>query len=513
MIVLRLCLRICFITTVAATCVPLLADAQVSAATAGNGVLRRAAELEERGQFAEAEQIYLAQERHHPKNEEILFHLGTLRMRQKDWPKAIEYLEKCKTLQPRNVDVLFYLAQAYYLNGGLAQAQKTILSAARLAPKEAAVLQKAGEYLCEGNDCGPGLDDLLKARKLDPALENIDMDLGMAYYKLFKQQDAQPILETVFRKDPNNLVAALILGEIEAFQGNWEKARGLYEYVLMRKPRNASALKDLGTALVALGKYEEALSPLHEALDIDPSLSDVHFQLGRALRNLGHSNESLHEMELYQSIRDRAHIAQTLVSPDKASQNEHWRECEMLLKEKGESAAIAYVNSVAAETQSQLNAYYMVGMIYSAQHRNEDAIRVLNKAAQVSPNDADIVAYLGRVYLREHNYEQSELDLKRALKMSTLNQIALVGMGELQYERGQWAEAARYFDESRTQEISTLLLMCNAYARAGNRDKAREAAELVRVFAHSDPMSLEELNSAGCADAAVEPQPSNRPRL
>ena len=512
MSVLRSCLGICLIATAAANCVPLLADAQVSAATAGNGALRRAAELEDRGQFAQAEQIYLAEEKHFPRNAEILFHLGTLSMRQNDWPKAIVYLEKCTALQPKNSDALFYLAQAYYLNGELAQAKKAILSAVRLAPKEAAVLQKAGEYLCEGNDCGPGLDDLLKARKLDPALENIDMDLGMAYYKLFKQEEAQPILEAVFRKDPNNLVAALILGEIAAYQGNWEKARGLYEYVLTRKPRNASALKDLGTALVALGKDEEALSPLHEALDIDPSLSDVHFQLGRALRNLGRSEESLHEMELYQSIRDRAHIAQALVSPDKASQNEHWRECEKLLKEKGESAAIAYVNSVSAETQSQLNAYYMVGMIYSAQHRNEDAIRVLNKAAQVSPNDANIVAFLGRVYLRDHNYEQSELDLKRALEMSPLNQIALVGMGELQYEKGQWAEAARYFDESRTQEVSTLLLMCYAYVRAGNRGKAREAAELVRAFAHGDTKSLEELNSTGCTDDAVESQPFAQPR-
>ena len=502
----------CLIATVAANCVPLLTGVEVPVATAENGTLRRAAELEERGQFAEAEQIYLAQEKHSPKNAEVLFHLGTLRMRQNDWPKAIEYLKKCTALQPRNADVLFYLAQAHYLNGELGQAQKTILSAARLAPKEAAVLQKTGEYLCEGNDCGPGLDNLLKARKLDPALENIDVDLGMAYYKLFKHKEAQPILEAVFRKDPNNLVAALILGEIAAYQGNWEKARGLYEYVLMRKPRNASALKDLGTALVALGKDEEALSPLHEALDIDPSLSDVHFQLGRALRNLGRSEESLHEMELFQSIRDRAHIAQTLVSPAKASQNEHWRECEKLLKENGESAAIAYVNSVAAKTHSQLNAYYMVGMLYSAQQRDEDAIRVLHKAAQVSPNNADIVAFLGRVYLRDHNYEQSELDLKRALEMSPVNQIALVGMGELQYARGQWTDAARYFDESRTQEVSSLLMMCDSYVRAGNHDKAREAAELVRVFAHGDTKSLEELNSTGCTDEAVEPQPSAQPR-
>ena len=511
MSVQRLCLAICLIAPAAANCGQLLADAQVSAETARDGALRRAVELEEHGQFTQAEQIYLTQEKHFPKNAEILFHLGTLRMRQKHWPTAIEYLEKCRALQPRNADVLFYLAQAHYLNGELVEAQKTILSAVRLAPKEAAVLQKAGEYLCEGNDCGPGLDDLLKARKLDPALENIDMDLGMAYYKLFEHQQAQPILETVFRKDPNNLIAVLILGEIAAYQGNWEKARGLDEYVLMRKPRNASALKDLGTALVALGKYEEALSPLHEALEIDPSLSGVRFQLGRALRNLGRSEESLHEMELYQLIRDRGHIAQSLVSPDKASQNEHWRECEKLLKEKGESAAIAYVNSVAAEIHAQLNAYYMVGMIYSVQQRNEDAIRVLNKAAQVSPKNADIVAFLGRVYLRDHNYTQSELDLKRALEMSPLNQIALVGMGELQYERGQWAEAARYFDESRTQEVSALLSMCDAYVRAGNRDKACEAAELVRAFAHGDTKSLEKLNSTGCADVAVETQPSAHP--
>ena len=511
MSVVRSCLGICLIAAAAANCGPLLADAQVPAATEGNGSLRRAAELEEHGQFAQAEQIYLTQEEHSPRNAEILFHLGTLRMHQNDWPKAIEYLEKCRALQPRNTDVLFYLAQAHYLNGELAQAQQIILSAARLAPREAAVLQKAGEYLCEGNDCGPGLEDLLKARKLDPALENIDMDLGMAYYKLFKHEEAQPILEAVFREHPNNLVAALILGEIAAYQGNWEKARWLDEYVLARKPRYASALKDLGAALVALGRDEEALSPLHEALNIDPSLSDVHFQLGRALRDLGRSQESLQEMELYQSIRDRDHIVQALVSLGKASRNEHWKECEKLLKEKGESAAIAYVNSFAAEKHSQLNAYYVVGMLYSALQRNEDSIRILNKAAQVSPNNPDIVAFLGRVYLREHNYEQSEVDLKRALEMSPKNQIALVGMGELQYARGQWAEAARYFDESRTQEVSALLSMCDAYARVGNRDKAHEATELVRAFAHGDIRSLEALNSTGCTDNAVETQLSAHP--
>jgi tetratricopeptide (TPR) repeat protein len=507
---LRLCLGMLLVAAVSAECLSLRAAAQASGPTTENGALERAARLEEHGQFAQAEKIYLEQEEHFPKNADILFHLGTLRMRQSAWPEAIKYLEKCRMLQPRNADVLFYLAQAYYLNRELLEAQKAIIEAARVAPKNSAVLQKAGEYLCDGGDCGPGLEDLLKARKLDPELENIDLDLGMAYFKLAHNEEAQPILETVFRNDPNNLVAALILGKIAAREGNWEKARGFAEYVLARQPRNASALNDQGTALVALGKDEEALAPLRQALEINPGLFDAHFQLGRALRNLGRSDDALHEMELFQSIRDREHIGQTLISPDKALQNEHWKECEKLLNENGESAAIAYVNSLAAQTHTQLSALYIVGMLYSALQRNEDAIRLLSKATQVSPNEADIVAFLGRVYLRVHNYKQSEVDLKLALKMSPQNQIALVGIGEMQYMRGQWAEAARYFDESHTQEVSTLLLMCDAYARAGNREKAREAAALVRAFANGDTRTLEELNSYGCKSDAVQPQQSAR---
>jgi tetratricopeptide (TPR) repeat protein len=502
----RSCLGICLIAIVAANGVPLLADAQAAVTPVRSSSLRRAAELEERGQFAQAEQIYLAQERLAPMNAEILFHLGTLRMRQNDWPKAIEYLGKCRRLEPRNADVLFYLAQAYYLNRELAPAQQTISIAARLAPGNAPVLQKAGEYLCDGGDCGPGLNDLLHARKLDPTLENIDLDLGMAYFKLANHKEAQPILEAVLRKDPSNLVAVLILGKIAAYQGNWDKARGLDEYVVAREPRNADALKDLGTALVALGKDEEALAPLHQALDIRPDMSEAHFQLGKALRSLGRADDARYEMDLYQSIRDRDHSGQTLVSPEKAFQSEHWKECERLLNEAGETAAIAYVDSVSAETQSQWNAFYMVGMVYAALHRNDDAIRLLNKAVQVAPNDADAVAFLGRVYIRVNNSEQGEEDLKRALELSPSNQIALVGMGELQYMKSQWTEAARYFDLSHTQEVSALISMCNAYARAGNQDKAREAAELVRAFAHGDPERIEKLKASACAGDAAEPQ-------
>jgi hypothetical protein len=47
--------------------------------------------------------------------------------------------------------------------------------------------------------------------------------------------------------------------------------------------------------------------------------------------------------------------------------------------------------------------------------------------------------------------------------------------------------------------------MCDAYARSGNRDKARDAAALVRAFANGDTRTLEELNSYECKGDAVQP--------
>jgi tetratricopeptide (TPR) repeat protein len=503
---------ICLSVAAAAILVSTSNFAQAVASVPLKSTLQRAEELEDSGQFAQAEQIYLVQEKQFPKNAKILFHLGALHMRQLDWPKAVAHLERCRSLQPRNVDALFYLAQAHYFNGELGSAQRTLLVAARLAPNDGTVLQKLGEYLCEGDEYAQGLDYLLKARKLDPKLENLDVDLGMAFHKLTKIQEAQPFLELAFRKDPNNLVAVRLLGEIAAYQGDWDKARNLYEYVLSRESRNAAALVGLGTTLVALGKEDEALSPLRESPEIDPGMTDAYFQLGKALRKLGRSEEALHEMELFQSIRDRDHIMSTFVSASRALQGEYWKTCEKLLKENKESEAIDYMNSVAADAHVKVNVLYLVGTLYYVLQRNEDAIRMLNQAGQMSPNDADIVAFLGRVYLSESDYPQSEFTLNRALEIRPQDQLALVSMGELRYANAQWTEAARYFDESRAKDVPTLLLMCDAYKRAGNLQRAHESAELVRVFAHGDAKALTEVNSIMGGDGAVEPILPAHPR-
>src|SRR5262249_1600449 len=199
--------------------------------------------------------------------------------------------------RPRDADTLYYLGQAYYLDGQIAPARKAILRAVTLAPNRPDIAQKHGEYLCEDNVCADGLKFLLKAQRLDATLPNIDFDLGMAHHKLANVPEAQRHLEVAFKKDPANLTAARFLADVYGRQGQWDKSKSLYDLVLAAEPRNAWALYGLGRALIALGRHEEALRPLHEAVAVEPAIAEAHFQLGTALRQLGRTEEASQELK------------------------------------------------------------------------------------------------------------------------------------------------------------------------------------------------------------------------
>ena len=149
--------------------------------------IERGTALEERGEFAQAKAVYLSGLGQFPKSGELNFRVGAIYLRESDWPHAIQHLERASAPRPRHVETLYYLAQAYYLDGQQHAALETIRRAARLAPDRPEVAQKYGEYLCEMNRRPEGLRYLLKAQRLDPQPVSIickrsrqDFDGGLA---------------------------------------------------------------------------------------------------------------------------------------------------------------------------------------------------------------------------------------------------------------------------------------------------------------------------------------------
>jgi tetratricopeptide (TPR) repeat protein len=466
--------------------------------------LRRGSELEERGAYAEAKDIYLAGLRQLPKSAELSLRVGTLYLREGNWPEAIRYLRHARDLRPRHVDTLYYLAQACHLDGQYGPALEVIRRASELAPERADVAQKYGEYLCEGKLCQEGLRYLLKAQRLDPTLANIEFDLGMAYHRQSAVPEAQQHLEAALKGDPGNLVAARFLADVLHRQGEWATARDLYEVVIAREPQNAWALYGLGRALVALGKHEEALAPLRRSLAVDPTIGEAHFQLARALRQLGRHDEEQRELYLFKAFGDRKQIASPVVKAAQTPfESRIWEMCRRLLDENKEPEALEYLDS-------QLNAdrahsQYLLGVLCFSLKRSADAVRLLAQAAASSPGDAAALAFLGRAYVAQAQYDQAETTLARARALASNDELPLIGSAELEYARGHWDETIRYLEQSRTTQVPALLLLCRAYLLAGNRAKALEVGDLVRAYGRDDTVSLRALDGILSPDQQTTP--------
>ena len=104
-------------------------------------------------------------------------------------------------------------------------ARQTIAQAASIAPNDAQVCQKYGEYLSATVETRKqGLSWLEKARTLNPNLMRIDFDIGKTQFALTDYESAASSFEMAVKKDARDGEAAFDLAESWARLGRLGKS-------------------------------------------------------------------------------------------------------------------------------------------------------------------------------------------------------------------------------------------------------------------------------------------------
>ncbi|MDR3717968.1 MAG: tetratricopeptide repeat protein [Bryobacteraceae bacterium] len=415
------------------------------------------------------------------------FRLGAQALQNGDWAAAVRQFELCRKEHPGDAELLFYLAQAYYKNGAPAQALTVISQASKLAPANAQIAQKHGEYLCDAEvHCSAGLTQLLHARKLDPTLDDIDFDIGMAKFRMGQIEAARASFESELRRNPRHADSAFYLGEVtsriaerSASEQEWKKARSYYERAIRDGGERGTYCYGLGRSMVASGEFEAAIPVLTKALQLDPEQIEAHFQLGKALRSLGREAEGVHELEVFRAVRDRLNLPSTLVPVQGLERQRVWEELGALAAAQDRQPFLDRVRQL----DGRGNLWLRAGAVYCVLSRPSQALQALERARQEEPANAEVRAWVGRVRLLERNFAAAETEFQEALRLEERNQTALAGLGELRYRQQRWSEAVRYLEDAQSKQPETLLALCDAYLHLGDKENALVTAELIRVFA------------------------------
>jgi tetratricopeptide (TPR) repeat protein len=469
--------------------------AAVAAGQAGSdvvSVVSKGQKLVEDGELAKAQELYEGALRNFPDNADLRFELGMVYLCQRNWAKAIDSYNHSLSASPKRIKTLFYLAEAYFMQSDLDRARETMAQAASIAPNDAQVCQKYGQYLSAKLETRyEGLLQLQRARRLNANLEHIDFEIGKTQFELTDFQAASSSFETALKKKPGDGQAAFFLAETNARLGDWERARHYYDYALAHDHVDGATYYGVGRAFVELADFESALPPLQRALAMQPSLIQAHFQLWKAYRQLGRMEDAGREAKLFSALNDRVDTSREFKGPEEETA---WKHVKPLLDEGDEQQALKYLAILpGSDSSNRGNAYFLLGVMYFSMGRKDDAKRVLVTAKRLSPKDPRAAAYLGMAQLASGEIEAAEQSFHSALGLDASDPLALIGMGGLRYQQERWADAVAYLEKSRTADPDTLFLLCDAYYRVGRPDEASLTAEVIRALGSDRKPLLDEV--------------------
>ncbi|HTU16594.1 MAG TPA: tetratricopeptide repeat protein [Gemmataceae bacterium] len=190
----------------------------------------------------------------------------------------------------------------------------------------------------------------------DPTLDEARLRLCDGLMQLGSVEEAEPHLEYLSRRIPNNLMVQVYRARIQDRLGNGAEAERMLEAVLARQPRFVPALVERGKLAWRAGQTAEAEKRLRQAVEREPGDYQAHYQLFLCLEKNSKHDEAQKEQE-------------------------RLRQIEQDLKE---------IQAIAggAMEQSPHNAdlHYQVGMISLRAGSVEEGLRWLHSALKEDPN-------------------------------------------------------------------------------------------------------------------------------
>lgn len=442
--------------------------------------------LEDAGQAADAETCYEKGLQLSASDPDLLFKVGAYRLQTGNVAQARSLLERAAAVTPKDADTLFYLSQAYHLDGANEKALSTMRRCVDLDRNNALALETYGALLASTGDSAAGLAQLEAAARLDPKLDRLNYDLAYANLHSENLDVALRYAEQAAQNHPQDQRTLALLAEIDVRLARWREARQAFASLLADHPEDPDTLLGLGQCELSLKDYEGSVQTLEHLLQLDPANVLAHFYLARDYTALGRPADAAHETELHRQLVQRAG---SLVPQDERKvERATLVEARALLQAGHEDQAIALFRARAKGPTATPGAPTMlVGVSYLYMGRLEDARRMLQRSLTIEPEVRQAHTYLGVLALREGDLQEAEKQFTIELAADPRSQLAIAELGEVRYLQGRWQDAVDQLVRARTVDPRLLCLLSDAYYRLGRTHEGDVTAELAASYAKDQP--------------------------
>jgi tetratricopeptide (TPR) repeat protein len=221
--------------------------------------------------------------------------------------------------------------------------------------------------------------------------------LGQSLSKKGKLKQAKGYVKEILERDPDHLEALILLANIVEREGDKEALKGIYKRILSHDPKNTTILFNLGVLESEGGDVGKALHYLERLVTTDPK--DI--QARQALLDI-YQRQGKNDLAFNQAVE------LTKLTPRDVTNYDYIFQYLMDQSEYGQLAEYMRKGVEADPKNFHLRQYLILA--YLNLKRNELAVKEMNAALKLRPNDTGLLRQLAQV-------REEQGDLAQALEL------------------------------------------------------------------------------------------------
>ncbi len=236
---------------------------------------------------------------------EIIFFYGRALIFNKEPKRAITYLEKVVSSNPKNADAKRFLTYAYYeaeKQQGNEEEKTTVAKDAPAGLAESATRLR-NLYYNEGlkdlqnEDFHSAIQKFEQAGKEDAREPRISYSIGLAHFNLKNYPKAIEYFNKTAKLDPSYVKAYEALGKTYYAQENGDKAAESYELAIQKGGITFNNYSELAAVYSFNNQPERAAIYYEKAIKMEPTNAEIHFNYGTTLLNAHQFTKAIEHLQ------------------------------------------------------------------------------------------------------------------------------------------------------------------------------------------------------------------------
>ncbi len=249
---------------------------------------------------------------------------------------------------------------------------------------------------------------LKRAQSFDSESDYLRLNLAKANLHLENLDTAIDQLLVLLGRDPDNLEIRILLGDVYSYQNRFPEAVEQFREAVLADPDNELLQVRLAMALSQSGAKEDAVEILEVVVEDHPEASLARLSLARFYNELGKRAQAL---EKYQELLEyNPGLQQAIV------------EYGRLLEQDNVQAALDLYESAVIFNPRAASVRQRLAQLYLNKRQIKKARDQLKAVSAQFPNDLQVAAQLGLVYLELRDWADAEQTFQQLLDSGMRNQ-------------------------------------------------------------------------------------------